>query len=314
MKNKIVLIDAAISTLLPKMSHCDLCFRDCGTDRSSGVTGFCGAASDAKVYSFSSHSGEEPPLSGMMGSGTIFFSHCNMGCVYCQNYRFSHEAAGKVIDVPRLADIMLDLEARGCHNINLVSPTHFVPRILEALKIAYQGGLRSPIIYNTGGYDHPEVIRTLDGIVDVYLPDMRYASDEMAVKYSSAPGYVDNNRKIVLEMLRQAGHLKLDNMRMAERGVIIRLLILPGNISGTIETLRFISKEIGTDVYLSVMSQYYPAYKAMNFPGIDRRVEKREYDEVIDVMEELGFSNGWVQPFGGDFNEELAGENFPPGI
>jgi len=260
------------------------------------------------VYSCAPHHGEEPPLSGWKGSGTIFFSRCNMKCVYCQNYQFSQSDAGRKVTARELAGMMLELQEEGCHNINFVSPTHFTPAIVEALKYAYEDGLKIPLVYNTGGYDTFDVIKALDGIIDIYLPDMRYASDEMAVKYSSAPGYVKNNRNIVKEMYRQVGTLKIKD-DVARKGLIIRLLVLPHGISGTVETLEFISKELGKDVYLSVMSQYYPAYKARDFKEISRRVTGGEYQQVLDKLDQLGMGKGYIQPFEGRFDEKFFGEN-----
>lgn len=296
------------------MKSCVLCPRRCRVDRTRAETGFCRAPAEPVVYRYSEHRGEEPPLSGMNGSGTIFFSHCNMGCVYCQNYRFSHGAAGKMISVKRLSEIMLELQGRGCHNINLVSPTHYVPAIVEALAHAYKDGLNIPIVYNTGGYDDPRVINLLDGIIDVYLPDMRYSSDEMAVKYSSAPGYVGNNRVIVSEMFRQVGILTTDENGVALKGLIIRLLALPNDVSGITDTLEFIAAKLSRRVHLSVMSQYYPAHEAPAYERISRRLVQPEFRAVMDKLEELDLHNGWIQPLEGDFEEDLAGENFPPSV
>lgn len=261
------------------------------------------------VYSYDAHHGEEPPLSGSGGSGTIFFSHCCMECVYCQNFQFSQTAAGKKVSSTELAGIMLELQGRGCHNINLVSPTHFVPSIAAALKEAYSGGLRLPIIYNTGGYDSPHIIRALEGIVDIYLPDMRYSDDLMAQKYSKAPGYVENNRIIVKEMLRQTGDLAAED-DVAVKGLIIRLLILPGRISGTETTMRFIASELGKDAWLSVMSQYYPAYKASSSSELSRRLSEPEFSAVLAEMGRLGLHNGWIQPLGAEFDRKFAGDTF----
>lgn len=310
---KIMAIGHVLPELTKALASCDLCRRSCEVDRTKGENGFCRAGAEAVVYSFNAHHGEEPPISGTGGSGTIFFSHCSMGCVYCQNYQFSQTGAGKQVSALGLVEIMLELQKSGCHNINLVSPTHFVPPILAGLREAFSRGLKLPIVYNTGGYDSPHVIRALDGIVDVYLPDMRYSSDEMAEKFSMAPGYVANNRKIVKEMLRQAGELQLDG-EIAVKGLIIRLLIMPNNVSGTLDTLDFIASELGTNVHLSVMSQYYPAYNARSDKSIMRRIYEREYDAVRVKMEKLGIHVGWIQPFEGDFDKRFAGETFLPNI
>ena len=220
-----------------------------------------------------------------------------MGCVYCQNYTFSQEGDREEIEIEELAERMLELQGLGCHNINLVSPTHYASQIVEAIQIAIKKSLHIPIVYNTGGYDNIELIKLLDGIIDIYLVDMRYSRDRMALKYSSAPNYVANNRLIVKEMFRQAGILKLNAEGIAEKGVIVRLLILPNNVSGTIDTLRFLKEEVSEDIFLSVMSQYHPTYKAGEYPEIARRINKKEYEDVIKEAEKLGFTNGWIQGF-----------------
>lgn len=232
-----------------------------------------------------------------------------MGCVYCQNWPFSQKHDGVEMTCRELADIMLKLQEAGCHNINLVSPTHFAPLIVEAIKLAKEDGLKLPIVYNTGGYDSLKTIKALEGIVDIYLPDMRYAKDTMAEKYSEAAGYVQNNRAIVREMHRQTGVLKISHRGIASKGMIIRLLILPGGISGTLDTLEFIAGEINKNTYLSVMSQYYPAYRAQEYKELSRRITSKDYYPVIEKMKELGLDNGWVQPFWGNFDPKFAGEN-----
>ena len=310
---KIRAIDAVLPAIEGSMASCDLCPRNCGADRGKGEKGYCRSASEAIVHSYAPHHGEEPPLSGYAGSGTIFFANCNMSCVYCQNYQFSQSALGKEVSAEELASLMLELERMGCHNINLVTPTHFIYPILKALRLAYIDGLSLPVVYNTGGYDSVQVIKKLDGIIDIYLPDMRYASDEMAERYSGAPGYVANNRAVVEEMNRQVGVLKTRN-DIAVKGLIIRLLILPGDISGTLDTLEFIADRIGKDTYLSVMSQYYPAYKAASHKGLEKRISREDYSSVTRKMRQLGLGNGWLQPFQGGFDERFAGENFSPNL
>ncbi len=310
---KLKIIDNILPGLKKSMERCDLCPRKCGTDRTRGEKGFCRSGAEAIVYSYAPHHGEEPPLSGYAGSGTIFFSNCNMGCIYCQNYQFSQTGAGRQMSVRDLASVMLELQGMGCHNINLVTPTHFVTPVVEALKYAYADGLKIPIVYNTGGYDSLDVIRSLEGLIDIYMPDMRYSSDEMAEKYSCAPGYAGNNRAIVKEMNRQAGVLQVDR-GIASKGLIIRLLILPGGISGTVDTLEFIARSVGKDTYLSVMSQYYPAHKAASFRDLGHRINKADYDAVTRKMRALGLDNGWLQSFGGGFDDSFAGENFTPNL
>lgn len=308
---KIQASEKVLPDLMKSLEKCALCARNCKVNRLKGEKGFCKAGKDAIVYSYAPHHGEEPPLSGTRGSGTIFFSRCSMRCVYCQNHEFSQSSAGKTVSPKELAGIMLSLEKEGCHNINLVTPTHFTPAIIEALKYAWEKGLKLPIVYNTGGYDSLSVIRSLKGLIDIYLPDMRYARDQAAEKYSQAPGYVHNNRRVVKEMNRQVGRLKLSS-NVALKGLIIRLLILPNRVSGTPDTLAFIAREIGTGTYLSVMSQYYPAYKAKGFKELSRRINRDEYNEVMDKLRELCLDTGWIQPFEGEFDERFAGENLPP--
>lgn len=292
--NKLSVIRRNLPALRELARECKLCRHRCSVDRLAGERGFCRAGAKPAVYSYSPHHGEEPPVSGTRGSGTIFFTHCNMKCVYCQNHQFSQESDFEEIGVKELAERMLELQALGCHNINLVSPTHYALPIVEALEIATEKSLNIPIAYNTGGYDSPELIKLLGGIVDIYMPDMRYSNNEMAEAFSSAPGYVENNRAIIKDMFRQAGVLSMDKSGIAQKGVIVRLLILPENTSGTVETLRFLN-EVSPDIYISLMSQYYPTYMAKNHPKIARRINGKEHGEVVEELEKLGFTNGWVQ-------------------
>ncbi|MFA5143097.1 MAG: radical SAM protein [Candidatus Omnitrophota bacterium] len=274
---------------------CVICPRKCGVERKQGKLGYCRAPCNAVVYSYMAHRGEEPPISGKRGSGTIFFSYCNMKCVYCQNYIFSQLDKGGAVSAEKLASIMLELQELGCHNINLVSPTHFVPQIVTALLIARDGGLTVPIVYNTNGYERVETLKTLAGIVDIYLPDMRYSDNAMAAKYSAAPDYVGYNRRAVKEMYEQVGNMVADDAGVAKKGLIVRLLALPHNISGTVETMKFIRKEISQDAYLSIMSQYYPTFKAAGYKELSAGIESGEYKNIVDAAKELGLNNGWIQ-------------------
>jgi putative pyruvate formate lyase activating enzyme len=253
------------------------------------------------------HQGEEPAISGVRGSGTIFFSNCNMCCVYCQNYEFSQEGRGREVEPEELAKFMLELQAMGCHNINLVTPTHVLPQILISLKIAILGGLNIPLVYNTSGYELPEIIRLLDGIIDIYLPDMRYADEASAVKLSNAPNYPEYNREAVKEMFRQAEPAQLDEEGIIKRGIIIRHLVLPNNISGTEKIMKFIAEELSVDTHISLMSQYLPYHKAAEFQEINRRLKLKEYEEAKEIMEKYGLSRGWVQESFG--SERFAGVN-----
>ncbi|MBL7158805.1 MAG: radical SAM protein [Candidatus Omnitrophica bacterium] len=278
-------------------SPCMLCGHLCRVIREKGQKGTCGALSKVRVYSSGPHPGEEPPLSGTGGSGAIFFSCCSMKCVYCQNYTFSQKITGEEVDAEELAGMMLRLQRAGCRNINLVSPTHYAYQAVSALEIALKKSLCIPVVYNTGGYDNPELIRLLDGIIDIYLPDMRYSDDANARRFSSARNYSVINRKIVKEMFRQAGVLRLSSAGVAQKGVIVRLLVLPNGISGTVATLRFLKKEVSPEIYLSLMSQYHPTYLACRFSEIARRITRNEYREITGAAEKLGFTNGWVQGF-----------------
>ncbi|MFA6142215.1 MAG: radical SAM protein [Candidatus Omnitrophota bacterium] len=310
--NKIELLKKANGLFADSLKNCKICPRKCGVNRMSGKLGYCRAGHNPKIYSTMVHRGEEPPISGSKGSGTIFFSHCNMKCVYCQNYYFSQLDQGQEMTIEKLAAKMCDLQKSGCHNINLVSPSHYVPQILLALQIAIEKGLKIPIIYNTSGYDLAETIRLLGGIIDIYLPDMRYSDDEMAKRYSGAPKYTEYNRQSVLEMQRQTGTLILDDDGIAIKGLIIRLLALPENISGTIESLKFIKENISTDTCLSIMSQYYPTYRSCNYKEISRGVTEDEYKNVVDAAHDLGLNNGWIQEMYKEDKGRFFGTNINP--
>ena len=288
-----------IKRLTNILSSCTLCPHRCRVDRLAGEKGFCGAGSDAVISSAMPHHGEEPPISGTKGSGTIFFSYCNMRCSYCQNYQISQEHEGKRVTSEILARRMLELQEYGVHNINLVSPTIWLPRILEALYIARASGFDLPLVYNTGGYDDPAFIRMLEGIVDIYMPDMRYSSDVVAEKYSSVKDYVRYNRASVAEMFRQVGSLTLDKDGIASRGLLIRLLVMPGDIAGIKDTLDFLKAHLSHRIYLSIMAQYHPAYRACDFPELSRRITAGEYAAVIKYARKLGFTYGWTQDHGG---------------
>jgi len=292
-------LERRTKALEARLEKCDICPRRCGVNRLKNETGFCHSGYLPVVSSYCAHHGEEPVLSGTRGSGTIFFGNCNMECVYCQNHQISQNPKhqkGSEIDFRALAQRMLYLQdSLGCHNINLVTPSHFVPQILRSLLIAVPMGLRVPLVYNTGGYDSPKTIQALDGIVDIYLPDLRYASDEFAVEYSKAPGYVSNARAAVKEMFRQAGELVTDSEEIARKGVIVRILILPNEIGGCEESLEYLAKEVSPKIYLSLMSQYSPQNRAMDYPLISRTISNMEYARVADKMERLGMENGWCQ-------------------
>jgi len=275
---------------------CTLCGKRCGVDRTSGVRGPCGSGVLPKVARWLPHMGEEPPLSGTRGSGTIFFSGCSLRCIFCQNYTISQEHGGMEIPSGRLVEIMLDLEARGCHNVNLVSPTHFVPQIVVALDKARGLGLSVPVVYNSHGYDSAEALGLLEGKVDIYLPDMKYACNSTARELSGVGGYREVNRLALSLMYAQVGHLQEDpDTGLAERGLIVRILVLPGGLAGVKESLLDLAQAFGPDLSLSLMAQYAPAHKARSRPPLDRAVTEEEYSEVVRFAEDLGFSSLWVQ-------------------
>ena len=287
-------IEAAYNLL----ESCRVCPRECGVNRlKDDKLGFCRSGLKAVVSSASPHHGEEPPLSGTKGSGTIFFANCNLRCVYCQNYPISQLGTGTERTPGELACQMTWLQEQGCHNLNLVTPTHFMPQILKALGIARERGFDLPIVYNTSGYDSVESLRLLDGIVDIYLPDMRYSDEAVARRYSAAPQYPEVNRAAVREMYRQVGNLVVDKTGRAKRGLIIRHLVLPGGLSGTESVMKFLAEEISKDVYISLMSQYFPAYKATQIGELSRRITAEEYGEARQIMEKYGLENGWMQEF-----------------
>lgn len=300
----------AAEQLFDSLKSCVICPRKCKVNRLKNRTGFCKTGKLAKVYSFMCHHGEEPPVSGSKGSGAIFFSHCNMGCVYCQNYEFSQKGAGREYTFDELAGLMLKLQGLGCHNINLVTPTHVLPQILLSLELAIPQGLKIPLVYNTGGYELAETIKLLDGIVDIYLPDMRYADSAVSLKLSLASDYPKYNQEAVKEMHRQVGTAEFDAAGLIRRGLIIRHLVLPNQLSGTDKIMRFIAKEISEDTYISLMSQYLPYHLASGYPEISRRLKKEEYAEAKKILEQHNLFNGWIQESYG--SERFAGVNIKP--
>ena len=287
--------DRRIEKAYKLLSSCEVCPHKCRVNRLKGEQGICRSGEEVIVSSYNAHFGEEPPLVGNFGSGTIFFTNCNLKCVYCQNYPISQLGNGNKVSLSELAKIMLALQKRKCHNINLVTPTHFVPQILKSLKLAIKIGLHIPIVYNTSGYDSVNTLKLLDGIVDIYLPDARYADNEIALKYSSAPGYFEIMKKALKEMHRQVGDLSLNRMGVAHSGLIVRHLVLPEGLSDTRKIMRFIAREISPHTYISLMAQYFPAYQAGQFPPLSRRINREEYREAFQAFKEEGLENGWFQ-------------------
>jgi putative pyruvate formate lyase activating enzyme len=255
-------LDGRAALASERLAHCDLCPRECEVDRRAGKLGVCRTGERARVSSYGQHHGEEGPLRGWLGSGTIFFTRCNLRCQYCQNHEITQTDAGEEVSPEGLAKIMLELQKLGCHNINLVSPSHVIPQILAAVRIAARAGLRIPLVYNTGGYDSVQSLKLLEGIIDIYMPDMKYASAQIGLRYSKARDYPSVNRAAVREMHRQVGDLQINSRGLAERGLLVRHLILPNNLAGTAEIVRFLAQEISRDTYLNLMKQYHPAYNA----------------------------------------------------
>lgn len=261
--------------------NCHLCPRKCSVNRLKGETGFCSSTARLKVASFGPHFGEERPLVGTGGSGTIFFSNCNLLCCFCQNWQINHRGDGSFITHDDLAGMMLSLQQRGCHNINLVTPTHVVPHIVKALRLAIRKGLVLPLVYNNGGYDSIEVIRMLEGIVDIYLPDFKYQDSALAAKYSSgASDYPEVAATTIKEMHRQVGELQVDPKGVARRGLIIRHLVMPGNIAGTDRFVQWVVKELTTTTRVNLMAQYHPEHKAFDYPEISRRITAQEWNQA----------------------------------
>ncbi len=269
------------------MEKCEICPRNCGINRLKGELGFCRVGNRAVVSSYFPHFGEEKVLVGKNGSGTIFFTHCNLACNYCQNFDISQLGLGKKLDSKSLAEIMLDLQSEGVHNINLVTPTPHVPFILEALSFAIDKGLKLPLVYNTNAYDSVEVLKLLDGIIDIYLPDFKYADPKIAKKYSLASDYPQVAKKAILEMYRQVGDLIIEN-HLAVKGLLIRHLVLPNNLAGTKEIMNFIAKKISKNTFVNLMAQYRPYYKAFEDPNLRRPITEKEFIKALEFAKKAG--------------------------
>jgi putative pyruvate formate lyase activating enzyme len=278
-----------------RLEKCDLCPRACGVDRKSGKTGHCGIGDLPRVASINLHPWEEPPISGTRGSGTIFFSGCTLNCIFCQNYPISQLGVGRETNVEELASGMLELQKKGAHNINLVTSTHQMAAVVGALIPAARRGLRIPLVYNSSGYESVETLRLLDGIIDVYLPDIKYSDPETAKKYSGASDYVNRNREALVEMWRQTGPFQTDANGTAFRGMIVRHLVLPENLSGSDECFAFLARQIGSQVWVSLMNQYFPAHRGPTTPPLDRKTTEEEYEAAFAALTEVGILNGFVQ-------------------
>ena len=300
-----------------RLASCDICPRRCWVNRLENELGFCHSGYLPIVASVCAHHGEEPALSGSHGSGTVFFANCNMRCVYCQNYQISqdwHRWRSHEVDCRTLAERMLYLQdGLGCHNINLVSPSHFVPQLVRAVLNAVPLGLRVPLVYNTNGYDDIGSLKALKGIIDIYLPDLRYASDKWALEFSHTADYVAQTRSAIKEMYRQVGDLVEDDTGVAQRGVIVRHLILPHDIAGSRESLNWLAQEVSPTVTVSIMSQYAPLFRARDIPLLSRTIREAEYHSVMEYLHAAGLENGWVQEMGSaaDYVPDFKREDSP---
>jgi len=284
-----------ISALTHMLEECRLCPRRCKVNRLEGELGFCRAGDQLMLSSAFAHFGEEAPLVGTMGSGTIFLTHCNLRCVFCQNHDISHRGQGETVSSQQMALYMVALQQRGCHNINIVTPTHCVPQIIAALPYAIEHGLRVPLVHNCGGYESPEVLRLLDGIIDIYMPDVKWADSAVAEKYAQAPDYPTVVKEVLQEMHRQVGDLQISKNGVAEKGLLIRHLVMPEGLAGTRELMHYIATEISPHSYVNIMSQYRPEYRAGEFPELNRRITHTEYAEALDCAKAEGLYRGFPE-------------------
>lgn len=284
--------------MLDELKECKICPFECKADRKSGKSGRCKCNDKIKIAMYSLHYYEEPCISGTKGSGTVFFSNCNLNCIFCQNYKISGEGKGYEITIDELAKIFIKQQEKGANNINLVTPTMYAYQIIEAIKIARGNGLNIPIIYNSNGYENADTIKALKGYIDVYLPDLKYYSDEMAIKYSKAPNYFKIATEAIKEMVRQVGSPQFDENGMITKGVIVRHLILPNHIQNSKNILKWFKKNLEGKAYISIMAQYFPTYKAKKDNLINRKLTKKEYSEIENYLYMLDIENGYMQELG----------------
>lgn len=283
---------------MQELEKCKICPHNCGVNRLNGNIGRCKSNGNIKLAMASIHNFEEPCISGENGSGTVFFSNCNMNCVFCQNYKISQQGLGREISIKELAEIFIDEQNKNAENINLVTPTMYVYHIIEAIKIAKNKGLKIPIVYNSNGYENVETIKKLDGYIDIYLPDLKYYDDDLAFKYSGVKNYFENATSAIKEMYNQVGSPVLDENGMMKKGLIIRHLVLPNNIQNSRDVLKWINDNIDKNVFVSVMAQYFPTNKAKDFPEINRKLTKEEYEEIENYLYSLDLDNGYIQELG----------------
>jgi putative pyruvate formate lyase activating enzyme len=286
-------LDERIERFSKILESCELCARKCGVNRLEGEKGYCRSGQELIISSFGPHFGEEPELVGRYGSGTIFLTNCSLLCIYCQNYEISHLGYGEKVSIDKAAEIMLNLQKMGCHNINLVTPTHFTPQLVKAISVAAARGLMLPIFWNCGGYENIETIKLLDGIVDIYKPDIKYSESEPSKKYSNAPDYFERCKEVVKEMHHQVGDLKIDSEGLAFRGLLIRHLVLPNNLAGSDKVLEFLREEISKECYVNIMAQYRPCGKAYEYKELSRRPTQIEYLRVVDYAKKIGLHRGF---------------------
>ncbi|MEX1246738.1 MAG: radical SAM protein [Thermoanaerobaculia bacterium] len=298
-------LEERVEKLYALLSACTVCPRDCGNDRLAGVLASCASGSDPVVSAHTPHFGEEPCLSGTRGAGNIFFGNCNLRCVYCQNFQISQDYAVQkrnTVSVERLAEMALELQERGCHNIGFVSPTHYAPQMARAILLAARRGLRLPVVYNTNAYDSVEVLRLLDGVVDVYLPDFKYADSAAGLLYSKVPDYAERSREALVEMFRQKGsRLAMGEDGLLQSGLLVRMLVLPENVAGVSDTLAWIAEALSPRVAISLMAQYYPIHRAADnakYRALARSITAAEWDEALEALESNGFSRGFQQELG----------------
>ena len=291
--------------MIKQLDKCEICPRKCKVNRNNNQIGWCKSTDRVKIGLYSTHYFEEPCISGDKGSGTVFFSNCTMNCIFCQNYEISQLGKGKEISIEELANIFIMQQEKGVHNINLVTPTSYVYQIIEAIKIAKAKGLNIPIVYNTNGYENIETIKALNGYVDVYLPDLKYAEEKLAIEYSGAKNYFEVATKAIKEMIKQVGNIKLNEDGIIQKGVIIRHLVLPNHIENSKKVLLWIKQNLPNDIYVSIMAQYFPTYKAKENQKLNRKLTKKEWEQIEKYVEEIDIENGFIQELG-DHEEEYV--------
>ena len=287
--------------MLEQLKQCKICPHKCGINRVEGKIGRCKSSDKIKIALYSTHDFEEPCISGTKGSGTVFFSNCNLNCVFCQNYEISNQGKGKKIRIEELAEIFLKQQEKGVENINLVTPTSYVYQIIEAIRLAKKRGLNIPIVYNTNAYENVETIKMLEGLIDVYLPDLKYAEDELAKKYSKVDNYFEIATKAILEMQKQVGKAKLNENGIMEKGIIVRHLVLPSNLKNSKKVLKWLKENLDEENYVSIMAQYFPTYlvkEKEEYKEINRKLTKEEWEKIEEFIDELDFQNGYIQELG----------------